>query len=59
MQWGGVGSGSAQDQLTAALNNAGVDRGFVGALSNLRTPHGLATISSGPTGLAIKLQQEA
>ena len=55
LQWGGVGSGTAQDELTAALNNPGTDRGFVGALSNLRTPHGLATISSGLKGLSIKL----
>jgi hypothetical protein len=56
LQWGGVGGGSAQDELTAALHNAEVDRGFVGTLSNLRTPHGLATIVSGPKGLSIKLQ---
>jgi hypothetical protein len=55
-QWGGAGAGSAQEQLTAALNNPTADRGFVGSLSNLRTPHGLATIISGAKGLAINLQ---
>ena len=59
LQWGGArGRKSAQDELTAALHNAGADRGFRGTLSNLRTPHGLATISSGPRGLSIKLQSE-
>jgi hypothetical protein len=57
LQWGGAGVGSsAQEQLMAALHNPSTDRGFVGSLSNLRTPHGLATITSSTEGLAIKLQ---
>jgi hypothetical protein len=57
LQWGDAGAGSsAQEQLTAALNNPSMDRGFVGSLSNLRTPHGLATITAGAEGLVIKLQ---
>jgi hypothetical protein len=60
LQWGGaVGAHSVQEQLTAALNNPTADRGFVGSLSNLRTPHGLATITSGEQGLNIKLQGDS
>ena len=48
--------GTAQRSLDAALHDASTPRGFEGALRNLRTPHGLATITSGPEGLAIRLQ---
>ena len=55
LQWNPT-SASPQQLLDAAIHNAAVPRGFSGALTNLRTPVGLATISSGPSGLSIRLQ---
>ena len=68
LQWTDVGDSQSavHAALTAALHTAtgGEDdsgsRGFVGTLSNLRTPYGLATINaSAETGLSIELQQQA
>ena len=36
----------------------GVDRGFRGKLRNVRTPFGLATLTSGPEGVTIVLQDQ-
>ena len=55
LQW--LAASSPQEALTAALHEHSTPKGFVGELSNLRTPFGLATISSGTGGLSIKLQQ--
>jgi hypothetical protein len=42
---------------SALIHNAATPRGFVGKLSNLRTPYGLATITSdAAAGLSIELQ---
>ena len=56
LQWDG--GAPVQEQLDGTLHNAKTSRGFVGELSNLRTPHGLATIKSGAAGLSIALQKE-
>ena len=54
MAWGAVeGSTDAAVLLRAALREPEAPRGFSGRLLHLRTPVGLATISSGPTGLSI------
>ena len=45
-----------QGALDATLLQPGSARGFSGKLRNLRTPFGLATITSGEQGLSIKLQ---
>jgi hypothetical protein len=47
----------SQAALDGALMRPGVARGFGGTLRNLRTPFGLATITSGPRGLSIARQQ--
>ena len=41
--------------LDATLHQPNVPRGFAGTLRNLRTPFGLASITSGPAGLSITL----
>ena len=51
-------AGAAQAALDATLLTPKAPRGFSGSLSNLRTPLGLATIVSGPSGLSITLQKE-
>lgn len=51
LQWG-----SDASSLHQALLNPATPRGFVGELSNVRTPFGLATIKSDSTGTSIKLQ---
>ncbi len=55
LQWNDA-SMSPQDLLDSAIHRASVPRGFSGNLTNLRTPLGMATISSGPSGLSIRLQ---
>lgn len=47
-----------QEALTAALFDPTTPRGFTGQLTNLRTPLGLATITSSAGELSIKLQQQ-
>lgn len=49
-------SSFTQEALDSALLNRMSPRGFIGHLRNLRTPFGLATITSGPEGLSIALQ---
>jgi hypothetical protein len=59
LQWGptGGGAGAAQRDLDAALSNAAAPRGFSGRLANLRTPHGLVTITAdAATGLSVRVQ---
>lgn len=50
------GTGDPQSLLDKALYVTGTGRGFEGKLTNLRTPVGLATITSSPAGLSIELQ---
>ena len=54
VQW--LGGAPAQEQLTAALHNPSVPRGFLGTLRNLRTPFGMASLESTATGTTIALQ---
>jgi hypothetical protein len=48
----------SQQALDRTLLMPGSPRGFTGSLTNVRTPFGLVTITSGPGGLGIKRQQE-
>ena len=50
------GHGDAQKLLDSALYDATSARGFLGSLTNLHTPVGLVTITSGADGLSVKLQ---
>ena len=56
VQW--LGAAPPHAQLTAALHNPSVPRGFIGELQNLRTPFGLATLKSTATGTTIALQNQ-
>ena len=64
LQWGsaaaGGGNGTVQAALDAAIVGGGkagqTSRGFAGKLRHLRTPFGLATITSGASGLRIALE---
>ena len=49
-------SAFSQGALDAALLRPNAPRGFLGSLRGLQTPFGLATITSGPHGLSIRLQ---
>ena len=55
IQW--ADGAEPQAALTAALRHSSGFRGFSGSLKNLRTPHGLATITASATGLAIAPQK--
>ena len=55
IQW--ADGAEPQAALTAALRHSSGFRGFSGTLKNLRTPHGLATITAGPAGLSIAPQK--
>jgi hypothetical protein len=50
-------TGFTQQALDGQLLNPRGDRGFRGSLKNVRTPFGLATITSGPRGLSIALNK--
>ena len=64
LQWGSAAAGDGNDTVQAALDAAIVgggkagqtSRGFAGKLRHLRTPFGLATITSGASGLRIALE---
>jgi hypothetical protein len=59
IQWPAVDKSdkaSIQRALIAALFDPTTPRGFEGTLSNLRTPVGMATITSSSSGLTIALQ---
>jgi hypothetical protein len=47
----------SQHAVVGLLLQPSVQRGFVGTLSNVQTPFGLATMSSASQGLSIALQK--
>ena len=54
MVWG---AGDADVELKKALLNPTQPRGFKGQLQNVRTPFGLATLTSSDSGVSIALQK--
>lgn len=58
MQWPPAGGGEPAGDVAAQLLRASAPRGFDGRLSNVRTPLGLATITSSDAGLSVAMQAQ-